>query len=56
MGFVAERFGNQYALVSGGIMCIIAVAIVALLLPKFFTYDGREGIKQREREEAERQK
>jgi hypothetical protein len=25
-----------------------------LFLPKFATYDGREGVKQREREEAER--
>jgi MFS family permease len=55
MGFVAEKFGNQFALVSGGIMCIIAVIIVALFLPKFFTYDGREGIKQREYEEKLRE-
>jgi len=30
------------------------VAGIALFLPKFYRYDGREGVKQREREEAER--
>jgi len=54
MGFVAERFGLKAALVSGGALCIVAVGATALFLPKFFTYDGREGIKQKEIEEAER--
>ncbi|MBP6002875.1 MAG: MFS transporter [Pyrinomonadaceae bacterium] len=54
MGIVAERFGLKAALISGGALCIVSVAGAALLLPKFATYDGREGIKQREIEEAER--
>jgi len=54
MGVVAENFGVKPALVSGGILCVAAVGIAALLLPKFATYDGREGVKQKEREEAER--
>ncbi len=54
MGIVAERFGVKSALISGGILCIIAVIGAALFLPKFAAYDGREGIKQREIEEAER--
>jgi len=54
MGIVAERFGVKAALVSGGILCVVAVAGSALFLPKFFNYDGREGIRQREIEEAER--
>ena len=54
MGFVAERWGNGPALISGGIMCIAAVLAVAAVLPRFVSYDGREGIKRREREEAER--
>ena len=54
MGIVAERFGLKAAIVSGGALCIVAVAGAALLLPKFAVYDGREGIKQREIEEAER--
>jgi MFS family permease len=54
MGIVAEVFGVRMALVSGGVLCVVAVAGAALLLPKFATYDGREGVKQKEREEAER--
>jgi MFS family permease len=54
MGVVAEKWGVKFALISGGIMCVIAVGATALFLPKFFRYDGREGVKQREREEAER--
>lgn len=54
MGVVAEHFGVKPALVSGGILCVVAVALAALFLPKFATYDGREGVKVREREEAAR--
>ncbi len=54
MGIVAESFGVKAALVSGGILCVVSVAGAALFLPKFATYDGREGVKQKEREEAER--
>jgi len=54
MGIVAESFGVKIALVSGGIMCVIAVIVSALFLPKFASYDGREGVRQRELEEAER--
>lgn len=54
MGIVAESFGVKFALVSGGVLCVVAVGFAAMLLPKFATYDGREGVKQKEREEAER--
>jgi MFS family permease len=54
MGVVAERFGVKWALVSGGILCVVAVAVLAVLLPKFVVYDGREGVRRREIEEAER--
>jgi Arabinose efflux permease len=54
MGIVAERFGVRWALVSGGVLCVLSIAALAFLLPKFIVYDGREGIRQREREEAER--
>ena len=54
MGIVAESFGVKAALVSGGVLCVVAVLGAAVFLPKFFTYDGREGVKQREIEEAER--
>jgi len=54
MGIVAEKFGVKTALVSGGVLCVISVLGAAFFLPKFATYDGREGVKRREREEAER--
>ena len=54
MGIVAELFSVKIALVSGGILCIVAVGGAALFLPKFLAYDGREGVKQKERDEAER--
>jgi MFS family permease len=54
MGVVAENFGIQNALISGGILCVVSILILAIFLPKFLRYDGREGIKQREIEEAER--
>src|SRR5829696_714593 len=54
MGIVAEKFGVKTALVSGGVLCVISVLGAALFLPKFATYDGREGVRQKEREEAQR--
>ena len=54
MGIVAEHFGVKTALVSGGALCVVSVLVAALFMPKFASYDGREGVKQKEREEAER--
>jgi MFS family permease len=54
MGLVAERFGVKTAIVSGGVLCVVGVGVLSLFLPKFFTYDGREGVKQKEIEEATR--
>jgi hypothetical protein len=54
MGIVAEKFGVKAALISGGVLCVVSVAGAALFLPRFLSYDGREGVKEREREEAAR--
>ncbi|MGD9561288.1 MAG: MFS transporter [Pyrinomonadaceae bacterium] len=54
MGIVAEKFGVKAALVSGGALCVVSVVGAALFLPRFLTYDGREGVRQKEIEEAER--
>ncbi|MEQ1922101.1 MAG: MFS transporter [Pyrinomonadaceae bacterium] len=54
MGIVAETFSVKTAIVSGGVLCVASVLGSALFFPKFFSYDGREGIRQREIEEAER--
>ena len=51
MGIVAERFSVKIAIVSGGVLCVVGVGLLSLFLPKFWTYDGREGIKQKEIEE-----
>jgi MFS family permease len=55
MGIVAEAFSVKTAIVSGGILCVAAVGLTAVFLPKFLAYDGREGVKQKEREEALRE-
>ena len=52
MGIVAEKFSVKTAIISGGILCVVSVVFLALILPKFIKYDGREGIKQKEIEEA----
>jgi hypothetical protein len=54
MGLVAEYTSVKFALVSGGAVCIGAGAATAMFLPRFFSYDGREGVRQREIEEAQR--
>ncbi len=55
MGIVAEAYDVKTALVSGGILCIVAVLFTAIFLPKFFAYDGREGVKKRLVEEELRE-
>lgn len=55
MGFVAEKYGLSPALISGGILCFIAVILTGICLPKFLKYDGRDGVKQRELEEKLRE-
>lgn len=52
MGVIAETYDVRTALISGGILCVIAIIITVIFLPKFLKYDGREGIKQRELEES----
>jgi MFS family permease len=54
MGIVAEYKGVAWALISGGALCIVAVSLTALFLPRFWKYNGKDGIRQREIEEAER--
>ncbi len=55
MGIVAEATSVKFAIVTGGILCVIAVGIMAIFLPKFLKYDGREGIKQKMYEEKLRE-
>ena len=40
-GLVASVASVRTSVVSGGVLCVVGVAITALLLPKFVRYDGR---------------
>jgi len=53
-GLVASLFGLRASVVSGGVMCVIGAGILALFLPGFIRYDGREGVKRKVAEEARR--
>ncbi len=51
-GIVASYFGVKFAIISGGILCVVGTIVLAFFLPKFLTYDGREGVRLREIEDA----
>jgi hypothetical protein len=53
-GIVATLFSVRTSIVSGGIVCVVGTAIISALIPQFVRYDGREGVKQKELEEAMR--
>jgi MFS family permease len=53
-GIVATLFSVRTSIVSGGIVCVVGTAIISALIPQFVLYDGREGVKQKELEEAMR--
>lgn len=53
-GLVASLFGLRASVVSGGVMCVLGAVGLMALLPQFLRYDGREGLKRKEAEEAER--
>jgi MFS family permease len=40
-GFVAKAFNIKVSVVSGGVLCVLGVAVCALLLPRFVGYDAR---------------
>ena len=54
-GIVATLFSVRASVVSGGILCVVGTALISALLPQFIRYDGREGIRQKELEEALRE-
>ncbi|MBA3633481.1 MAG: MFS transporter [Acidobacteria bacterium] len=53
-GVVAYFFSVKTSIISGGILTVVGTIILAVLLPKFIRYDGREGIKQKKLEEENR--
>ena len=53
-GIVAHYFSVKTAIISGGVLTIVGTIVLAILLPKFIKYDGREGIKHKQMEEEAR--
>jgi MFS family permease len=53
-GLVASLFGLRASVVSGGVLCVVGSGLLALLLPAFIRYEGREGLARKQAEEAER--
>lgn len=41
-GMAAAAFGVRASVVSGGVLCVFGVAVCAVMLPKFITYDADE--------------
>ncbi len=54
-GVVAYFTDVKTSIVSGGILTIVGTVVLAFLLPKFITYDGREGLRRKKEEEDLRQ-
>lgn len=53
-GIVASLFTIRTSVVSGGVLCVLGTAVLALAFPAFWRYDGRDGLVRKQREEAER--
>lgn len=53
-GLTARWWGNQASVIWGGVICVAGTVALAAALPAFLRYDGREGIKRKEAEEAAR--
>jgi MFS family permease len=47
-GVVGELFSVRASIVSGGVLCIVGVAVAALLLPAFRHYDSRQPVPEAE--------
>ena len=53
-GIVASLFSIRTSVISGGVLCVLGTALLAVIFPAFVNYDGREGLLRKHREEAER--
>lgn len=51
-GIVAHFFSVKTSIIAGGVLTVAGTILLAILLPKFFFYDGREGLKHRQLEES----
>jgi len=51
---VAARFmGISGSIVSGGVLCVVGTLALAVALPSFLRYDGRDGLARKQAEDAE---
>ncbi len=46
-GIVAYFSNVKTSIVSGGVLAVVGTFVLALLLPRFIAYDGREGVKKK---------
>jgi len=53
-GLVAGLFGLRASVVSGGVLCVLGSGLLALLLPAFLRYDGRDGLARKMAEDSSR--
>ncbi|HZM79094.1 MAG TPA: MFS transporter [Candidatus Limnocylindrales bacterium] len=53
-GLSARFLGNPGAVIWGGVACVIGTVALGAALPRFLRYDGRDGLKHKEAEEAAR--
>ena len=53
-GIVASLVGVRASVVSGGVLCVLGTGLLALALPAFIRYDGREGLRRKQLEESAR--
>lgn len=53
-GLVATLMSVRFSIISGGILCVLGTGALAALLPAFVRYDGREGRRRKQEEEAAR--
>jgi len=53
-GLVASLAGLRASVVSGGIFCVLGTFALAAVLPKFISYNARDGMRRKEEEEKVR--
>jgi len=51
---VARLFGIRTSILSGGILCVVGTGLLAMILPAFLHYDGRDGLARKQQEEEAR--
>jgi MFS family permease len=55
-GLVASLFSIRTSIVSGGILCVVGTGLLAMALPAFLHYDGRDGLARKQSEDDARLK